>query len=262
MQISLKRSKAVVARIFLSVLLIATCLVGFALAADKYDVVYQISSLAGLEHGVFFPTTTVGELKKHGDFGVGAFEHMDGELILINGKAYNGMYDGSVVLMDDKAPITYGAVSFFKASKTTTLNNINSYEEMMKSIDALLPNINNFYAFKINAKFSYVKYRSTDKQDQPYPPLSQVIATQSIFEVKDVKGTFVGVRLPHFIKNVYAPGYHLHFITDDKKQGGHILEVKFDEAKVQIQYLSQMLIKMPTNEGAKKIDLAVPYQKK
>jgi acetolactate decarboxylase len=235
---------------------------GYAQAIDsKYDVVYQISSLAGLEHGVYFPTTTVGELKKHGNYGVGAFEHMEGELILIDGKAYNGMYDGKVVLMDDKAPITYGAVSFFKADQTTTLKNINSYEEMMKSIDALLPNINNFYAFRITAKFSYMKFRSTDKQEQPYQPLSHVIATQSIFEAKDVTGTFVGVRLPMFIKGVYAPGYHLHFITDDRIRGGHVLELKFADAKVEIQYMSQMLIKMPVNDGAKKIDLAIPYKK-
>jgi acetolactate decarboxylase len=257
-----RRTKKVIARILLSLLIIATCLSGFAQALEgSNDVVYQISSLSGLEHGIFFPVTTVGELKKHGNLGVGAFEHMDGELIFIDGKAYNGMYDGKVVLMDDNAPLTYGAVSFFKANRTAAIKNINSYAELMQSVDGLLPNINNFYAFKITGTFSYLKFRSTAKQEQPYPPLSEVTANQSIFEAKNIKGTFVGVRLPMFIKGVYAPGYHLHFITDDRVRGGHVLELKLADAEVQIQYLSQMLIQMPVSEGARKVDLAIPYKK-
>jgi len=225
------------------------------------DTVFQVSTLSALEHGVFYPVTTVGEMKKHGNLGVGAFEHMDGELLLIDGKAYNGLYSGKVVLMDDNAPITYGAVSFFKANNTVTVKNINSYTELQQTIDKLLPNINNFYAFKGNVTFSYLKFRSTAKQAKPYPPLSEVIAHQSIFEPTDITGTFFGVRLPAFINGVYAPTYHLHFITDDRVRGGHILEMKIAAANVQIQYLSQMLIKMPESDDAKKVDLAIPYKK-
>ena len=257
-----RRTKGIIARVLFSVLLLATYLSGSAQALDESnDTVFQVSTLSALEHGVFYPVTTVGELKKHGNLGVGAFEHMDGELILIDGKAYNGMYSGKVVLMDDKAPITYSAVTFFKADSTVTLKNINSYAELQQSIGKLIPNINNFYAFKVIGTFSYLKFRSTAKQEKPYPPLSEVTANQSIFEATDIKGTFVGVRLPTFIKGVYAPGYHLHFISDDRVRGGHVLEVKFADANVQIQYLSQMLIKMPESDGAKKVDLAIPYQK-
>jgi acetolactate decarboxylase len=235
---------------------------GSAKASDvPNNAVFQISTLSALEHGVFYPVTTVGELKKHGNLGVGAFEGMDGELILIDGKAYNGMYSGKVVLMDDSAPITYGAVSFFKPNNTVSLKDIKSYADLQQSIDKLLPNINNFYAFKANVTFSYLKYRSTAKQEMPYPPLSQVIATQSIFEPTNITGTFVGVRLPNFINGVYAPGYHLHFISDNLVKGGHILELKLADASVQIQNLSQMQIMMPESDGAKKVDLAVPYKK-
>jgi len=223
--------------------------------------VFQVSTVSALEHGVFYPVTTVGELKKHGDLGVGAFEHMDGELLLIDGKAYNGMYSGKVVLMDDSAPITYGAVSFFKPDNGVTLKTINSYADMQKSVDKLLPNINNFYAFKAKTTFSYLKYRSTAKQEKPYPPLSEVVAHQSIFEPTNISGTIMGVRLPTFVNGVYAPGYHLHFISDDLVKGGHILEMKIADARVEIQHLSQMLIMMPEHDNAKKVDLAVPYKK-
>jgi acetolactate decarboxylase len=227
---------------------------------ESNNTVLQISTVSALEHGVFYPVTTVGELKKHGNHGVGAFEHMDGELILLDGKAYNGMYSGKVVLMDDNAPITYGAISSFKPNTTVSLQNIPSYAGLQQSIDKLLPNINNFYAIKAAATFSYLKYRSTAKQEKPYPPLSYVVAHQSIFEPTNIKGTVVGVRLPNFINGVYAPGYHLHFISDDLVKGGHILELRLADASVQIQYLSHMLIKMPESDGARRVDLAVPYK--
>jgi len=225
------------------------------------NTIYQVSTVSALEHGVFYPVTTVGEVKKHANFGVGAFEHMDGELILLDGKAYNGMYSGKVVLMDDSAPLTYGAMSFFKTDSTATLKNLGSYAALQQTIDKLLPNINNFYAIKANATFSYLKFRSTAKQEKPYPPLSEVVAHQSVFEPTNIRGTIVGVRLPNFINGVYAPGYHLHFISDDLVKGGHILELKLADASVQIQHLEQMLIQMPVSDGARKVDLAVPYKK-
>ena len=254
------RSNNLLAGLLLAVFLVALSVPAYAQVWDAKETVFQVSTLSELEHGIFYPVTTVGELKKHGNIGVGAFEAMDGELILLDGKAYNAMYSGKVVPVDDKAPITYSAVSYMNANRTMSLQNITSYADLQKTLEKELPNINNYYAFRIDGTFSYMKVRSTAKQELPYPPLSVVTANQSVFELTNVKGTLVGFRLPTYIKGVYAPGFHLHFITDDRQAGGHLLELNFTAANVQIGYLTQMHIMLPDNEALKTVDLSVPYK--
>jgi len=249
------RAKGMLVGWLLAIVLLAASVTGYAQGTDPKDTLFQVSTLTGLEHGVFFPVTTVGELKKHGSVGVGAFEAMDGELILIDGKAYNAMFSGKVVPVDDKTPITYSAVAFMNADRTAALKNVASYAELQQSLDKLLPNLNLFYAFKIHGTFNYLKVRSTAKQEQPYPGLAEVVKNQSVFEYANVTGTLVGVRCPAYIKGVYAPGYHLHFISDDLQKGGHLLEINLAEVTAQIAFLPQMHVLLPDSDGARAVDL-------
>ncbi|MDR3560448.1 MAG: acetolactate decarboxylase [Negativicutes bacterium] len=249
------RIKGMLAGCLLAIFLLAASIPGYAQVVEPKDTMFQVSTLTGLEHGVFFPVTTVGELKQHGNIGVGAFEAMDGELILIDGKAYNAMYSGKVVPVDDKTPITYSAVAFMNTDRTASLQSVASYAELQQSLDRLLPNLDLFYAFKIHGTFNYLKVRSTARQAQPYPGLAEVVKNQSVFEFSNITGTLVGVRCPSYIKGVYAPGYHLHFISDDLQKGGHLLEINLAEVTAQIVYLQQMHVMLPDSDGARAVDL-------
>lgn len=224
---------------------------------EPVDTMFQVSTLTGLEHGVFFPTTTVGDLRKHGDTGVGAFEAMDGELILIGGKVYSVTYGGKVVAVDDKTPVTYGAAAFINPDEKYSLQNVSGYEVLQQKLDTVLPNPNIFYVFKIHGTFSHLKVRSTAKQELPYPGLDTVIKNQSVFEYTNITGTLVGVRCPAYIKGVYAPGYHLHFISDDLQKGGHVLDVSVADANAQIGNLTNLHLLLPNSPGAKAIDLSI-----
>ena len=81
-----------------------------------------------------------------------------------------------------------------------------------------------FYAVMIQGEFSYVKTRSVPAQEKPYPPLAEVTKNQPTFEFTDVTGTMVGFRCPPYVTGINVPGYHLHFLTDDRTAGGHLLE--------------------------------------
>ncbi len=48
--------------------------------------IYQISLMSALIDGVYEGETTIAELLKHGDFGLGTFNHLDGELIAFDRK--------------------------------------------------------------------------------------------------------------------------------------------------------------------------------
>jgi len=234
----------------------AASMPGYAQVSEPKGTMFQVSTVTGLERGLFYPVTTVGQMKQHGNIGVGAFEGMDGELLIVDGQAYNAMYSGKVVSVEDNTPIVYGAAAFLNADRTGSLQNIASYEQLQQSLEKLLPNPNLFYVFKIQATFNYLKVRSTPKQEKPYIGLAVVVKNQSIFEFKNIKGTLLGFRCPAYIQGIYAPGFHLHFISEDHQKGGHVLEANLAEVTAQIGYLTQMHLLLPDNEAARTMDMS------
>lgn len=66
----------------------------------------------------------------------------------------------------------------------------------------------------------------------------------------------VGFRMPEYMEGLNVPGYHFHFITDDRKAGGHVLDCLIEEAMVEIDYSSGFHMKLPENDGFFKADLA------
>ena len=249
-------TKGFFAACLLAIFVCAASVPGYAQVSEPKGTLFQVSTVTGLERGLFYPVTTVGQMKQHGNTGVGAFEGMDGELLIIDGQAYNAMYDGKVVPVGDNSPIVYGAAAFLNADRTASLQNVASYEQLQQSLEKLLPNRNIFYVFKIQATFNSLKVRSTAKQEKPYPGLAVVVKNQSTFEFKNIKGTLLGFRCPAYIQGIYAPGFHLHFISDDRQKGGHVLEANLAEATAQIGYLSQMHLLLPDNEATRAMDMS------
>lgn len=49
---------------------------------------YQVSTLQALALGFSKPVITVEELLMHGDLGLGTFEDVDGEMIVLDGKCH------------------------------------------------------------------------------------------------------------------------------------------------------------------------------
>ena len=52
------------------------------------DVLYQVSLLQSLANGDYTGSVTVGELKQHGDIGIGTFDRLNGEMIMLDGEAH------------------------------------------------------------------------------------------------------------------------------------------------------------------------------
>ena len=93
------------------------------------------------------------------------------------------------------------------------------------------------------------------KQTPPYRPLAEALKKQSIFELRNVNGTLVGFRTPKYMQGVNLNGYHFHFITGNRKTGGHILDGQFQNAKVELDTLSKVEINLPTTVEFDQADL-------
>jgi acetolactate decarboxylase len=221
--------------------------------SESKDTLFQTSTINTLMAGVYEGNITLKELKKHGDFGLGTFDSLDGEMIILNGESYQIKADGKVYPTNDSMKTPFAAITFFETDQVVKIDSITSFEQMAKYIDDSLPTQNIFYAVKIDGLFSYVKTRSVPRQNKPYPPLAKV--TQSIFEFHKIAGTIVGFRCPSYASGVNVPGYHLHFITRDKTSGGHVIELDLQNAAVELDTTTGFHMELLPNSDFYQLDL-------
>lgn len=209
---------------------------------------FQVSTFGALNVGVFEGATTLAKLKSYGNFGLGTLEGLDGEMIVLDGQAYQIKSDGIVYPVTDEAKTPFSTVTFFRKERSLRLNGQTTYQELQQQINQQLPTQNLPYAIRIQGTFPFLKVRSVPKQTPPYRPLNDVVSQQQrIFELKNVQGTLVGFRLPQFFKSTNVAGYHFHFITRDRKQGGHLLDGEFLNAVVDVATLKNWQTMLPSN---------------
>jgi acetolactate decarboxylase len=219
------------------------------LEQDK-DTLFQVSTINALLNGDYKGAMTFGELKQHGTFGIGTFDGLDGEMIGLEGGFYQIRADGIAYPVLDSMTTPFAVVTVFEADRTVTVNDSMSYEGLQRAVDGLIPDTTIFYAIEINGTFTYIKTRSVPRQKEPYPPLVEAVKDQAVFEFHDVKGTIVGFWCPDSVRGVNVPGYHLHFITADRKAGGHLLACQLQQGTITIDYTSEFYMVQPQHDGA------------
>jgi len=228
--------------------------------AKNKDVLFQISTINALLEGVYDGEIVYGELNKHGDFGLGTFNALDGEMIGLEGKFYQIKADGIAYAVDDSQKTPFAVVTFFEADKSVWLDKTLNFAQLTQYLDQLIPSPNTFYAVKIEGFFDYILTRSVPRQNKPYPRLVEVVKNQPTFELHKVRGTIIGFRLPKYIEGINVPGYHFHFITEDRKTGGHLLECRPGKVKIEIDYSSELYLVLPKHGQFHKINLSPEKQ--
>jgi acetolactate decarboxylase len=236
---------------------IAVCLVLLSAAAcfASDETITQISTIDALMAGVYDGVTTLGELRKNGDFGTGTFDKLDGEMILLDGVFYQVTVDGTVKKPDLNTKTPFASVTFFTADRSVKLKEGSTFQEFTNSTEKGFPSRNIFYAVKMKGTFRSVKARSVPSQKKPYRPLDEIAKTQPVFEFKNVTGTVVGLWSPPYFKGITIPGYHLHFITADKKAGGHILDFVAGDVTAEFDDTRELFLILPDDYDFDKANL-------
>jgi acetolactate decarboxylase len=238
--------------IYLLVLALPFSWVGCSGSPREDDTLFQISTINALLGGDYEGTMTFGELKKHGTFGLGTFDALDGEMIGLEGRFYQIKTDGVAYVVSDSTTTPFAVVTVFDADKTLPSQHGMDYEGLQNYLDEAIPDKSIFYAIKIKGAFQYIKTRSVPKQQEPYPPLVEVVKEQTMFEFHDVTGTIVGFRSPDSVKGgINVPGYHLHFITEDRTASGHLLACRLQDATIALDYTSEFYMVLPQHMGTR-----------
>ena len=232
------------------VFVIAGCL-----SAQHNEALYQVSTINALLGGVYQGSESFADLKKHGDFGIGTFDELDGEMLAFDGEFYRVRSDGKAYKVKDDAATPFASVVFFQSDKSFDINEGISYENLKSLLDKSIPSENLFYAIKISGTFKSVKTRSVPKQEKPYQDLVEVVKSQPTFEFDNVEGTLIGFRCPPFAAGINVPGYHFHFITDDRSGGGHVLDLNLQSGKIEIDDKKKFVMSLPDNKEFFELDL-------
>jgi len=205
-----------------------------AAAEDDHDVLFQVSTIDALLAGVYDPQATVGEALTHGDFGLGTFEGLNGELILFEGQVYQAAYDGTISRMPAETGTPFIAVTHFDRDQQLEVTADQTYADFKIWLESALPSRNMIYAVRVDGHFSHMVYRSVPRQTKPYPPLAEASKEQAVFEQQNLRGSLIGFWCPSFVKGLNVPGFHLHFLSDDRQHGGHLLDFSMSAGTVSL----------------------------
>lgn len=216
---------------------------------------FQVSTSNALAQGVFSGAVTVGELKIRGDFGVGTFAGLDGELILIDGVCFRAGFAGDVVEVDDDADVPFALVTRFAADVETNLEAVDGLTDLGEQIDALRPSENVFASVRVDATFDRLVLRAACPA-RPGEGLLEATRHQSEYSLDGTAGTLVGFWAPDYARAVGVPGYHFHFISDDRRLGGHVLDLSGRQFEVGLQIESGLHLAIPETAAFLSADLS------
>ena len=215
----------------------------------KSNKIYQVSTLQALALGYTRPVVTVQELLMHGDTGLGTFEDVDGEMIVVDGKCYQAKQDGSIIVADNSA-----GVPFAVAGNTENCRNFKIEEK--KDIDAIKLELtlrieedfglNSIHIARIDGWFNAIHARAGAAYHSQHISLKDILSqTQKDFCFEQIYGTMVCVYYPDHMDGINAPGWHLHFVSEDRTLGGHVFDVSMKSGDCQLQKIDRIEIQLP-----------------
>jgi len=219
-----------------------------------HHTLYQVSTATALVEGIYEGAVRVGTLRKHGDLGLGTFEDLDGEMVIVDGNFFQVRSDGSVREVEDNTPSPFAAITAFSPDDVVTLDNCPDLAHLTARFDALRLSDNVFFALRVDGNFEHIHTRAMRRTAEGIP-LVQAAAVQPEFEFHDISGTLVGFWTPEYAKTLNVPGYHLHFVSDDRTRGGHLLQCRGANLRLQIQREGDYHIALPETEAFLKADL-------
>jgi acetolactate decarboxylase len=222
-------------------------------AEREAHVLFQASTVGALLDGAYEGDLTFAELAEHGDLGLGTLNGLDGEMIALDGSFFRADVDGSIHPVPEEAKTPFAVVTGFEPSIDTTLDGPLSQEQLLARLDELIPSGASSCAIRLDGSFDLVHARSVPRQTPPYRPLTEVVAEQHVFDLRGVAGTMLGFRFPTYAEGIEIGGYHLHFISEDRARGGHVLDCRCGPLRVRLDPSNDLHVELPPQ-----VDLADP----
>lgn len=205
---------------------------------------FQTGTVNALMDGRFDGDTTVGELLGHGDHGIGTIDRLDGEMVIVDGDAFVVAADGGIRRVPPEARTPFAVVCRFVPFVGADIDDPVDWDGLMSALHDLVVD-RGFAAIRVDGEFTDLRLRSVHAQTPPYPSLIEVTRHQAEWSVAAATGTVVGFRFPDGVAGIEVPGHHLHFLSDDRTSGGHVLSLQVETGRVAVDGGEELHVELP-----------------
>lgn len=218
--------------------------------------IWQNAPAMSLESGCYDGITRVEDLRQFGNLGLGAFDHLDGEMVGVDGIFYQVFADSRAEPAAASATLPFCMVTEFTGSPPTPLPPDLTPGTLPAFLDSLGLSPNLVYTMRVEGSFRKLRTRCLPRQERPYPPLFEVVKSQPEFFYPEISGTMVGFRSPGYVGHLTPPGHHLHFVSADRTVGGHVLSFEGTIATVSTEHVDRQDISYPTGGDFASLNVA------
>jgi acetolactate decarboxylase len=215
------------------------------MSEHPHHTLFQTSTIDALLDGNYEGDISFAELADQGDFGLGTFDALDGEMIGLDGAFYQVRADGRAYEVGKQMKTPFAVVTFFEPKEILPLTSPIDNAALFTYLDKVAGDRATCHAVRVDGFYRYVKTRSVPRQHKPYPPLVEAVKHQPTFEFRDVWGSLVGFRFPDYVQGLNVSGYHFHFITEDRSAGGHLLECRIARGELSVDHESDLRLELP-----------------
>lgn len=210
--------------------------------------VFQTSTMLSLVEGLYDGNVDYRTVMRHGDFGVGTFNALDGEMVALDGKFFRLRNDGTVSPVGGDELTPFAAVTYFRPSIDHREEGVLSRAECEEVVHRLVPSDNLFYALRIDGHFRSILTRTVSKKSKPYPRLVDAAAAERIVTLADTAGSIVGFHSPDYAQGIAVAGFHLHFLSSDHRSGGHVADFTVDSPRIRIDTEGELHLSLQATE--------------
>lgn len=218
---------------------------------------YQISLMSALMAGIYEGEATYGQIREYGDFGLGTFNDLDGEMVGFDGTFYQLRSDGSARPVTPGQKTPFAVVTFFRPEEELKVLQRMTKSDLIAAIEKAT-DANLFNAVRVDGVFDEVRTRTVQRQAKPFPPLTEATKHQAEKIFTNVEGTLAGFRSPPYAQGIGVAGFHLHFLRKDKQAGGHALDYRIRAGKVQTCTVHDLRVELPASAEFLKTNFADP----
>jgi acetolactate decarboxylase len=214
-------------------------------AGREPHVLFQASTIGALLEGAFDGDVSFAELADQGDTGLGTVNHLDGEMVALDGRFYRADIEGRLYELPASEHTPFAVVVPLDPDVDFRLEEELDHDGLLKAIERRIPADVATTAVRIDGRFPLVEARSVPRQEPPYRPLTDVVADQRVFRLTDMEGSMVGFRFPAYAEGIEVSGWHLHFISEDRSRGGHVLDSRSSSPRVRLDCSCEMHVELP-----------------
>ena len=82
------------------------------------------------------------------------------------------------------------------------------------------------HVVRIDGHFSEIYARSEAGYESRFIALKDILSEkQKDFQFADIDGTLISIYYPDYMDGINAAGWHMHFLSEDKRKGGHVFDI-------------------------------------